>query len=217
MYLLERLKRRRVITTDDSKPKNYVRIHSLIIMGLGGSLGLGIYVLVGQVVLQMTGPAITVSVTIAVLASLFAVLCIAELSSRVPHSGSAYIYSYVIMGEFVAFTVGWSMLLEYMTSTASAARGLSSYLNVLLDDKLSNAFQSILTLNCSFTSTYLDFLSFALILLGSCLLACGAKQSMWLNLVLTIINLITICIIIIAGTTFCIYIFSLSFHSTLFS
>jgi basic amino acid/polyamine antiporter, APA family len=107
---------------------------ALIAIGIGGIIGTGIFVLTGLAAAQHAGPAIPLSFIVAALGCVFAGLCYAEFSSMVPVSGSAYAYSYATLGEFVAWFVGWNLVLEYMLAAATVAVGWSRYFVKLLDE-----------------------------------------------------------------------------------
>ena len=105
---------------------------SLTMLGIGGVIGSGIFIMTGQEAARHAGPAVVISFLIAAIPCLFAGLCYAEMASTVPVSGSAYTYAYATMGEFVAWLIGWDLILEYAVSAVVVAIGWSGYAVSLL-------------------------------------------------------------------------------------
>ncbi|HXX56517.1 MAG TPA: amino acid permease [Thermodesulfovibrionales bacterium] len=100
---------------------------SLVLMGIGVIVGAGIFVLTGHAAAQIAGPAIVLSFVIAGVACAFAGLCYAEFASMIPIAGSAYTYAYATLGQFVAWIIGWDLILEYTLGATTVAIGWSGY------------------------------------------------------------------------------------------
>jgi basic amino acid/polyamine antiporter, APA family len=107
-------------------------IPSLTLLGIGGVIGAGIFVLTGQQAAINAGPAIVLSFVLAGVICAFCALCYAELASMIPVAGSAYTYTYATLGEFVAWIIAWDLILEYGLAAATVAAGWSGYFNAML-------------------------------------------------------------------------------------
>src|SRR5450432_3346793 len=106
---------------------------SLVALGIGAIIGAGLFSITGMAAANNAGPAITISFIVAGLGCGFAGLCYAEFASMIPVAGSAYTYSYATMGEFVAWIIGWDLILEYAVAAATVAIAWSEYANRVLD------------------------------------------------------------------------------------
>ena len=119
--LKQLLRTKPILEHSGSGLKKCLSAFDLALLGIGGAIGTGIFVLTGIGAATQSGPAVVISFIIAGIASAFAALSYAELSSSVGGSGSAYGYSYVAFGEFAAWVMGWILLLEYGVGAAAVA------------------------------------------------------------------------------------------------
>lgn len=114
--------------------KRVLSASDLVTLGVGAVIGTGIFVLTGQAAAAHAGPAIVLSMVIAGVVSALAGLCYAEFASTVPVAGSAYTYGYATLGEFIAWIIGWDLILEYALGAATVAVGWSGYVVSFLAD-----------------------------------------------------------------------------------
>ncbi|XP_071494356.1 cationic amino acid transporter 2-like [Diadema antillarum] len=198
------LLRKKQINTDPtsanaSQLRRCLSAWDLILLGIGNTLGAGIYVVTGQVAKWQSGPAIVVSFSIAAIAAILAGTCFAELGARVPKAGSAYVYTYVTMGEFIGFFVGWNVLIENILGAASVARATTAYIDSLIGNQMDAFLSSNFAMNTSWLASYPDFLGFAFCIVSSVLMGIGVKTSSVFNNVFTGLNLFVILYIVICG------------------
>ncbi len=106
---------------------------SLIALGIGAVIGAGLFSITGLAAATNAGPAITISFIVAGFGCAFAGLCYAEFASMIPVAGSAYTYSYATMGEFIAWVIGWDLVLEYAVGAATVAISWSRYFAKFLE------------------------------------------------------------------------------------
>ncbi|XP_049289496.1 cationic amino acid transporter 2 isoform X2 [Anopheles funestus] len=195
------LTRRKVLSFDGSSEKlgRILNTFDLTALGVGATLGVGVYVLAGHVSKDQAGPSVVLSFLIAAAASFLAGLCYAEFGARVPKSGSAYIYSYVCIGEFMAFIIGWNLMLEYIIGSASVSRGLSLYIDTLANDTMKTRFLEVAPIEWDFMSNYFDFFAFSVAILLGIALAFGLKKSTMVNNAFTVLNIFIVLFVIVAG------------------
>src|ERR687897_2689857 len=105
----------------------------LTVFGIGVIIGTGLFVLTGEAAAGYSGPAIALSYVVAGVACALAALCYAEFASTVPVAGSAYTFSYAALGEFVAWLIGWDLILEFTLGAATVAKGWSGYFVSVLE------------------------------------------------------------------------------------
>ena len=181
----------------------------LTMLGIGAIIGTGIFVLTGQAAGKHAGPAVIISMVLAGIVSAFAALCYSEFAASVPISGSAYAYGYGTLGEFVAWIIGWDLILEYAFGAATVAVGWSGYVVSLFRDTL--GFNYPLSLSAPPGMEIKDAagtvighgvfnLPAALIAVGvTLLLIRGIKESASFNSLIVIIKVLVVILFIVAG------------------
>ncbi len=184
---------------------------NLIMLGIGGIVGAGIFVLTGQAAAAYAGPAIVLSFTIAGIACAFAALCYAEFASMIPISGSAYTYAYATLGEFIAWIIGWDLILEYLFGGATVSVGWSSYVvsflrdfGVIIPDALCSAPLAFDTATHEWllTGSILNLPAMFIVALITFVLAMGIRESANFNNTIVIVKIVVILLFIGFGISF---------------
>ncbi|MEV0413218.1 amino acid transporter [Streptomyces sp. NPDC050448] len=169
----------------------------LTMISVGATLGTGIFVVLGEAA-PKAGPAVTISFIIAGLTALFSALSYAELAGSVPVSGSSYSYSYVTMGEFIAWICGWCLVLEYAVSVAAVAVGWGQYLNELLDGTIGVTIPQAVSAPLG-EGGFINLPSLVVVLLAMVFLMRGAKESATVNSIMVGVKIVTLLLFIGIG------------------
>ncbi|WP_307727235.1 amino acid permease [Massilia litorea] len=175
----------------------------LILMGIGAIVGTGIFVLTGTGAVT-AGPALTLSFVIAAIACGFAALCYAEFASSVPVAGSIYTYSYVTLGEIVAWMIGWDLLLEYGLATSTVAVGWSGYFQSLLEGfgfMLPEAFRAAPGAKPG-VDTLFNLPAFLIMMVLTWMLSLGVRESARVNNVMVLIKTGVVLLFIFVGASY---------------
>jgi basic amino acid/polyamine antiporter, APA family len=161
---------------------------NLVSLGVGGIIGAGIFVITGQAAAQYAGPGIALSFVISGIGCLFAGLCYAEYAAMIPIAGSAYTYAYATLGEFIAWIIGWDLILEYLFSASAVAVGWGGYLQNFLREfglrvpsALADGPFSIVQGHWVVTGALFNLPAATIVLLLSGLLVIGIRESATFN------------------------------------
>ncbi|WP_208857915.1 amino acid permease [Streptomyces flavidovirens] len=173
----------------------------LTVFGVGVIIGTGIFVLTGKVAKETAGPATAFAFIAAGVVCALAALCYAEFASTVPVAGSAYTFSYASLGELVAWTIGWDLVLEFALGTAVVAVGWSGYVRSLMSNVGWDMPEALSGPEAAEGFGF-DLLAFLLVLLLTAILVVGVKLSARVTAVVVAIKVTVVLIVIIAGSFF---------------
>ena len=179
----------------------------LTLLGIGGIIGAGIFVLTGQAAANYAGPAIALSFVVSGLACAFAGLCYSEFASMIPVAGSAYTYAYATLGEVFAWIIGWDLVLEYLFGASTVAVGWSGYVVSFLKDcgvtlpaALINApFSYTPQTGLQWTGAWFNLPAVLIVAVVTWLLVVGIKESANFNNVIVIVKVTVILLFIFLG------------------
>jgi len=188
--------------------KRSLRAVDLVMLGVGAIVGVGIFVLTGQAAANYAGPGILISFLLAALACGCAALCYSEMASMIPIAGSAYTFTYATMGEFLAWIIGWDLVLEYSLASATVSVGWSGYVVSFLKDfgihlpaRLSSApyVYDAGTQTWVSTSAVVNLPAVFIIVLVTILLILGIRESANVNTAIVFTKIGVIVTFILAG------------------
>ncbi len=183
---------------------------NLVSLGIGVIVGAGIFVVTGTAAAKHAGPAIMLSFVLSGVACAFAGLCYAELASMIPISGSAYTYAYATMGEFVAWIIGWDLILEYLFGAATVAVGWSGYVVSFLRDlgiQLAPQWAAatgtqVTTASGATVTAYANIPAMLVVAVLTALLIIGIRESAGFNNLIVVVKLSVIVLFIAFGFYF---------------
>ena len=192
---------------DDVDLKRVLGPVQLIALGIGAIIGAGIFVATGQAAALYAGPAVILSFAFAGVGCLFAGLCYAEISSMIPVAGSAYSFAYATLGRFLAWVIGWDLILEYLAAAAAVAVGWSGYFGALMAEfgwKLPLAYSSApITIdaahNIGFSGAVINLPAAFLVMGLTTLLVIGMRATATFNALMVLLKLIVVVMVIVFG------------------
>jgi APA family basic amino acid/polyamine antiporter len=183
---------------------------NLVTLGIGAIIGTGIFVLTGEAAAQHAGPAIVLSMVLAGFASALAGLCYSEFAATVPIAGSAYTYGYATLGEFIAWIIGWDLILEYALGAATVAVGWSGHLTSFLHDFVGIDFPAALaaapgtvvqTANGPVTAVF-NLPAVLITIAVTILIVIGIKESANVNTAIVIVKVAVVLTVILGGAAY---------------
>jgi APA family basic amino acid/polyamine antiporter len=177
--------------------KKTLGAYHLIALGLGAIIGAGLFSITGLAAGIHSGPSITLSFLIAATGCGFAALCYAEFASMIPVAGSAYTYSYATLGEFIAWVIGWDLVLEFAVSSATVSISWSRYFTKLLEGF--NVHLPVELTACPWDGGWVNLPAAFIIILMSLLLIRGTESSSIVNSFIVVLKLVVVITFIVLG------------------
>src|SRR5579863_2127542 len=182
----------------------------LVALGIGAIIGAGLFSLTGVAAAQNSGPAVVISMIFAAIGCTFAGLCYSEFSCMIPVSGSAYTYAYATLGEWIAWIIGWDLVIEYAIGSATVSISWSAYLVSLLHafhinlpaQWIAGPFEAVVLPDGSMVQGYANLPAVVVVLLVSLLLMAGIKESARTNAVIVVIKLAVVLVFIGVGWSY---------------
>lgn len=180
---------------------------NLVALGIGAIIGAGLFVRTAAAAGQAAGPAVTISFIIAAVGCAFAGLCYAEFAAMIPISGSAYAYSYVTMGETIAWIIGWALIMEYALGAATVSIAWSEYLNKLLGGAVPyewchSPFESFTDSAGVLHQGIMNAPALVILFLLTLLLIKGTQESAMVNAIIVFIKVAIVILFIVIGWQF---------------
>ena len=176
---------------------------NLIALGIGAIIGAGLFVRTAAAAGEAAGPAVIISFVIAAIGCAFAGLCYAEFASMIPIAGSAYAYAYVTMGEFMAWVIGWALVLEYALASATVSIAWSEYLNNLLGGAIPYEWcHSPFETSATGVTGIINLPALFILVILTLILIKGTKESANLNAVIVFVKVSIVLIFIAVGWGF---------------
>ncbi len=189
-----------IADTDEpgSRLRKNLSTWDLTVFGVAVVIGAGIFTLTARTAGDLTGPSVSLSFVLAAIACGLAAMCYAEFASTVPVAGSAYTFSYATFGEFLAWIIGWDLVLEFSVAAAAVATGWSEYLQVVLGYLFGDGVRTSFEVG----SITVNWGSLVLIMMLTVLLATGTKLSSRVSMVITAVKVGIVLFVIVLGLTY---------------
>ncbi|MET0236489.1 MAG: amino acid permease [Kibdelosporangium sp.] len=182
----------------DTKLRRNLSAWDLTVFGVAVVIGAGIFTLTARTAGDFAGPSVALAFVLAAIACALAALCYAEFASTVPVAGSAYTFSYATFGEFIAWIIGWDLVLEFAVGAAAVGKGWSAYLQVVLGYIFGSGVSTTVTI----LGVHVDWGALLLVIVLAVLLTVGTKLSSRVSLVITGIKVAIVLFVIFYGLSF---------------